>query len=209
MKLEPNDWKKLQTPLVVLGVVIAVVVACIVFAQQYKTEQELALLNQQNQLNAARQRYQSSGLEKEVITAYLPQYQTLINKGFVGEERRIEWVESLREQHKNHKLFGIKYSIKQQEKYTPAFVPNQGGFTLNRSVMQFELDMLHEGDLLQLTESLSKANVAELMLRDCEITRLNESGALSSQLIANLHAQCELDWLTLREPAAIQTVAGP
>jgi len=180
-----------------------------VFAQQYKTEQELALLNQQNQLNAARQRYQSSGLEKEVITAYLPQYQTLINKGFVGEERRIEWVESLREQHKNHKLFGIKYSIKQQEKYTPAFVPNQGGFTLNRSVMQFELDMLHEGDLLQLTESLSKANVAELMLRDCEITRLNESGALSSQLIANLHAQCELDWLTLREPAAIQTVAGP
>jgi len=28
-------------------------------------------------------------------------------------------------------------------------------------------------------------------------------------LIANLHAQCELDWLTLREPAAIQTVAGP
>ncbi len=209
MKLEPNDWKKLQIPLVILGVVIAVVVACIVLAQQYKTEQELALLTQQNQLNAARQRYQSSGQEKEVITAYLPQYQTLINRGFVGEERRIEWVESLRAQHNNHKLFGIKYSIKQQEKYTPAFAPNLGGFTLNRSVMQFELDMLHEGDLLQLTESLSQANVAELILRDCEITRLNENGALSSQLIANLHAHCELDWLTLREPAAIQTVAGP
>jgi len=209
MKLEPNDWKKLQIPLVILGVVIAVVVACIVLAQQYKTEQELALLTQQNQLNAARQRYQSSGQEKEVITAYLPQYQTLINRGFVGEERRIEWVESLRAQHNNHKLFGIKYSIKQQEKYMPAFAPNLGGFTLNRSVMQFELDMLHEGDLLQLTESLSQANVAELILRDCEITRLNENGALSSQLIANLHAQCELDWLTLREPTAIQTVAGP
>lgn len=213
MKLEPNDWKKLQTPLVILGAVIAIVIACIVLVQQYRAEQELALLKQQSLLNAARQRYQSSGLEKEVITAYLPQYQTLINRGFVGEERRIEWVESLREQHKNHKLFGIKYSIKQQEKYTPAFAPNLGGFTLNRSVMQFELDMLHEGDLLQLTESLSKANVAELMLRDCEITRLNESSALSSQLIANLHAQCELDWLTLREPTAIpavsQTAVGP
>lgn len=213
MKLEPNDWKKLQTPLVILGVVIAIVIACIVLVQQYRAEQELALLKQQSLLNAARQRYQSSGLEKEVITAYLPQYQTLINRGFVGEERRIEWVESLREQHKNHKLFGIKYSIKQQEKYTPAFASSLGGFTLNRSVMQFELDMLHEGDLLQLTESLSKANVAELILRDCEITRLNESSALSSQLIANLHAQCELDWLTLREPTAIpavsQTAVGP
>ncbi|HBA08355.1 hypothetical protein [Methylotenera mobilis] len=209
MKLEQNDWKKLQIPLAILGGIVVVVVVCIVFAQQYKVDQEQALLTQQNQLNAARQRYQSSGLEKEIITEFLPQYQALINKGFVGEERRIEWVERLREQHKNHKLFGIKYSIKQQEKYTPAFATNLGGFTLSRSIMQFELDMLHEGDLLQLTESLSGANAAALILRDCEITRLNEGGALSAQLTANLHAQCELDWLTLREPATIQSVVGP
>ncbi|MDP3212085.1 hypothetical protein [Methylotenera sp.] len=209
MKLEQNDWKKLQIPLAILGGIVVVVVVCIVFAQQYKADQEQALLTQQNQLNAARQRYQSSGLEKEIITEFLPQYQALINKGFVGEERRIEWVERLREQHKNHKLFGIKYSIKQQEKYTPAFATNLGGFTLSRSIMQFELDMLHEGDLLQLTESLSGANAAALILRDCEITRLNEGGALSAQLTANLHAQCELDWLTLREPATIQSVVGP
>jgi len=209
MKLEQSDWKKLQIPLAILGGIVVVVVVCIVFAQQYKADQEQALLTQQNQLNAARQRYQSSGLEKEIITEFLPQYQVLINKGFVGEERRIEWVERLREQHKNHKLFGIKYSIKQQEKYTPAFATNLGGFTLSRSIMQFELDMLHEGDLLQLTESLSGANAAALILRDCEITRLNEGGALSAQLTANLHAQCELDWLTLREPATIQSVVGP
>jgi len=209
MKLEQSDWKKLQIPLAILGGIVVVVVVCIVFAQQYKADQEQALLTQQNQLNAARQRYQSSGLEKEIITEFLPQYQALINKGFVGEERRIEWVERLREQHKNHKLFGIKYSIKQQEKYTPAFATNLGGFTLSRSIMQFELDMLHEGDLLQLTESLSGANAAALILRDCEITRLNEGGALSAQLTANLHAQCELDWLTLREPATIQSVVGP
>jgi len=209
MKLEQSDWKKLQIPLAILGGIVVVVVVCIVFAQQYKADQEQALLTQQNQLNAARQHYQSSGLEKEIITEFLPQYQVLINKGFVGEERRIEWVERLREQHKNHKLFGIKYSIKQQEKYTPAFATNLGGFTLSRSIMQFELDMLHEGDLLQLTESLSGANAAALILRDCEITRLNEGGALSAQLTANLHAQCELDWLTLREPATIQSVVGP
>lgn len=209
MKLEPADWKKLQIPLTVLGVVIAMVLVCITLAQQYQTDQEQALLNQQNQLNAARQRFQSSGLEKEIITAYLPQYQALISKGFVGEERRIEWVENLRAQHKYHKLFGITYSIKQQEKYTPAFFTNLGGFVLNRSVMQFELDMLHEGDLLQLTESLSNANATALMLRDCEITRLTENSSLGAQLVANLHAQCELDWLTLREPAAIQTMVGP
>lgn len=209
MKLESSDWKKLQTTLIILGVVIATILSCITLAHQYQVAQAQALLNQQNQLSAARQRYQSSGLEKEMITEFLPQYQALINKGFVGEERRIEWVENLRQQHKNHKLFGIKYSIKQQEKYTPAFATNLGGFVLNRSIMQFELDMLHEGDLLQLTESLSGPDAAASILRDCEITRLSESGALSPQLIPNLHAQCELDWLTLREPASTQAVVVP
>jgi hypothetical protein len=206
MKLEKKDWQTLQTPLLILVAVIAAVISMFATAQYFNTNQQQALQNQQNQLNTARQRYQSSGAEKAMITEYLPRYQTLISKGFVGEERRIEWVEALREQHKNHKLFGIKYSISHQEKYTPVFATNLGGFTLSRSVMKLDLDMLHEGDLLQLTESLNTNNTAPFILRDCEIARLNPAGQISNQLIANLHAVCELDWLTLREPAANQAV---
>jgi len=209
MKLEKKDWQTLQTPIFILAAVTAAVISLFTAAQYFNTNQEQALLNQQNQLNAARQRYQSSGAEKAMITEYLPRYQALIIKGFVGEERRIEWVEALREQHKNHKLFGIKYGISHQEKYTPVFAANLGGFTLNRSVMKLDLDMLHEGDLLQLTESLNTKNTAPFILRDCEITRLNPAGQISNQLIANLHAQCELDWLTLREPASIHEIAVP
>lgn len=205
MKLNRQDWQKLQTSLVVLGVVFITVTLLIGFAQHYNIKQEQALQTQQNLLNAARGRYQSSGTEKDMITEFLPHYQALINQGFVGEERRIEWVDDLRAQHKNHQLFGIKYNISQQEKYTPAFATNLGGFALHRSIMKLELDMLHEGDLLQLTESLNANNAASFMLRDCEIVRLNTNGLPSNQLIANLHAQCELDWLTLREPAPIQT----
>jgi len=206
MKLEKQDWQKLQKPLLILAVVSVTAVLLFGFAQYFNTNQEQALQQQQNLLNAARQRYQSSGAEKGMITEYLPSYQLLISKGFVGEERRIEWVEHLREQHKNHKLFGIKYSISQQEKYSPPFAASLGGFALNRSIMKLELDMLHEGDLLQLTESLNTTNTAPFILRDCEIARLNPAGQISNQLIANLHAQCELDWLTLREPASIQAV---
>ena len=209
MKLNKQDWQKLQTPLVILGSVIITVALLFGFAKYYNTNQKQALQTQKNLLNAARQRYQSSGTEKDMITEFLPQYQALISQGFVGEERRIEWVDDLRAQHKNHKLFGIKYNISQQEKYTPVFARNLGGFVLHRSVMKLELDMLHEGDLLQLTESLNANNAASFMLRDCEIVRLNTNGTPSNQLIANLHAQCELDWLTLREPAPIQTAAIP
>ena len=62
--------------------------------------------------------------------------------------------------------------------------------------------MLHEGDLLQLTESLSAKNLAAWLLRECEINRLSSKDAP----IANLHAQCEIDWLTLREPNVTQSI---
>lgn len=201
MSLEKQDWQKLQTPLLILAAVIMVVISLFGVAQYFNKNQQIALQNQQNLLNAARQRYQLSGAEKNMIIEYLPKYQMLISKGFVGEEQRIEWVEHLREQHKTQKLFGIKYSISPQEKYTPAFAANMGGFTLNRSVMKLELDMLHEGDLLQLTAALSAGNSAPFILRDCEINRLNAGNQLNNQLLANLHALCEIDWLTLREPA--------
>ena len=92
-----------------------------------------------------------------------------------------------------------------QEPYKPNFASNLEGFVLNRSIMTLDLDMLHEEDILQLTEALSKKDKEVFMLRDCELTRLNTGAVLSSQLIANLHAKCELDWLTLREPSTIQT----
>ncbi len=209
MNLEKQDLQKLQTPMLILAAVIVAVSTLFGTAQYYSQNQEVALQNQQNLLNAARQRYQLSGAEKNMITEYLPKYQMLISKGFVGEERRIAWVERLREQHKSQKLFGIKYSISPQEKYTPVFLGNTGGFTLNRSVMKLELDMLHEGDLLQLTEGLRAENSNPFILRECEINRLNPGSQISNQLVANLHALCELDWLTLREPATVQISSAP
>ncbi|MGB4812641.1 MAG: hypothetical protein WBP13_09220 [Methylophilaceae bacterium] len=196
--------RKLQMPLIILALAILVCAVLIGLAYRYRISQQQALQSQANLLNTARQHYQSSGKEKETITQYLPQYQALIDKGFVGEERRIEWVDNLRAQHKNHKLFGVNYSINQQEEYKPLFASNIGGFVLHRSVMKLDLDMLHEGDILSLVESLSANNTAPFMLRDCEMTRINQNSELmSKQLIANLHAKCELDWLTLHEPVGL------
>lgn len=203
MKLTSKDWQELKAPLLILFGVLVGLALLIGFAHYYSQQQQKALENQKNQLNAARQHYLSSGSEKDIITEYLPKYQKLINKGFVGEEHRIEWVDELRSEHQQHKLFGIKYNISQQEEYKPTFALNLGGFALHRSVMKLELDMLHEGDILKLTESMAARDAAPFMLRDCEIVRLNNS-TVFNQLIPNLHAQCDLDWLTIHEPASTQ-----
>jgi len=199
LKLDQPDWHKLRSPILVLAIIAALVSTLVVMAQRYSQQQALALQKQQRQLHAAEQRYLTSGSERALITTYLPQYQRLMANGFVGEERRIEWVEALRVQQQRLNLFAIKYNIGQQEDYKPIFAADLGGFVMRRSVMKLDLDLLHEGDILVLISALA-SSATPFMLRDCAISRLGT--AQNQALVASLHAQCTLDWLTVLEPAA-------
>jgi len=199
MSLTQQDWRKLRYPIIGLGAALILVGLLVSFADQYRAKNETALQTQQNLLNQARQKYQSSGLEKETIIQYLPKYNELLASGFIGEERRIEWIETLRQIHAQHKLFSIDYSIGLQERYKPSFLPNLGNFRLNRSVMSLKLDMLHEGDLLALLDGLHE-QTTPFIVRDCEIKRPIGAVVNTKNITSNMQANCEIDWLTLRDP---------
>ena len=65
--------------------------------------------------------------------------------------------------------------------------------------MKLNLDMLHEGDLISLLDGLHE-QAAPFIVRDCEISRPIGAVANSKNVVANLKANCEIDWLTLRDP---------
>ena len=142
-----------------------------------------------------------------MIMQYLPAYNNMLASGFIGEERRIEWIETLRNTHAKHKLFSIDYSIGLQESYKPSFMPNLGNFRLNRSIMNLKLDMLHEGDMLAIIDGLHEQSTP-FIVRDCEIIR--PIGALINvkNIAANMQANCEIDWLTLRDPQLSATATA-
>lgn len=199
MTLTQKDWRKLRFPIIALGLAMIGVGLLASYADQYRTKKEAAMLSEEGLYRQARQKFESSGLEKETIIKYLPEYNELLSKGFIGEERRIEWIERLRQIHGQYNLFSIDYSIGQQEKYKPSFVQNIGSHVMNRSVMELRLDMLHEGDLINLLEDLHE-NTPPFMVRDCEITRPIGAEVNTKKVVANLKAACEIDWITLRDP---------
>jgi hypothetical protein len=205
MSMTPQDRRKLQWPIIGLVLAIMIVGLLVTYADQYREENELALQTQQNLLNQARQKFQSSGIEKESIIKYLPIYNKLLASGFVGEERRIEWIEALRQIHAQHKLFSIDYSIGLQESYNPSFLPNLGNFKLKRSVMNLKLDMLHEGDLLALLDGLHE-QTTPFIVRECEIKRPVGAVVNAKNMVSNMQANCEIDWLTLRDPQLTSTL---
>lgn len=198
MKLNANDWQIVRPPLLALAAVLLVVFLLNWYTLRQQGEAFQAMQAQQARLEEARRHYRESGAEREAIIKYLPRYQSLIDRGFVGEERRIEWIDHLRNINQQYKLFGISYSIGTQEKYKPGFTLNAGPFELHRSVMKLESALLHEGDLLTIINAMSTANQAPFMLRDCIITRIGS--AAKNKFLPNLNASCEMDWLTVAEP---------
>ncbi|HSR02279.1 MAG TPA: hypothetical protein VLM20_05735 [Methylophilaceae bacterium] len=199
MTLTQKDWKQLRFPILGLGLAMIAAGLLASFVDQYRTEEEQSLMIEQGLYNQARQKFESSGQEKETIIKYLPEYNRLLSQGFIGEERRIEWIERLRQIHGKYNLFSIDYSIGQQERYKPSFISNTGNHIINRSVMELKLDMLHEGDLIHLVEDLHQ-DTPPFMVRECEITRPIGTDINSKKMIANLKAVCEIDWITLRDP---------
>lgn len=199
MTLTQSDWRKLRFPILGLGCAMIAVGLLVSFVDQYRAKKEVALIAEQGIYNQARQKFESSGLEKETIIQYLPKYNELLAKGFIGEERRIEWIERLRQIHGHYNLFSIDYSIGQQERYKPTFVAQMGNHVMNRSVMELKLDMLHEGDLINLLEDLHEGT-PPFIVRDCEITRPIGAEINTKKVVANLKAICEIDWITLRDP---------
>lgn len=200
MKLTQQDWKRLQPPLLGMGIALVLVGLLAFYAEDYKSQQAAALLIKQAEFNQAQQKYRLSGQERETIVQYLPIYQDLISKGFVGEEQRIEWIEQLRQVHLQHKLFSIGYAIGEQEKISPAYLPNMSSFSLHRSTMKLDMDLLHEEDLLTLLNGL-KQQTAPFIIRECEINRPIGSKINANLLTNNAKARCEIDWITLREPS--------
>lgn len=200
MMLTQTDWRKLRLPIIGFGLALMLVGLFVSFADQYNTKKALELQSAQTEYRNARQKFESSGLEKETIIRYLPQYNELIASGFVGEERRIEWIDRLREIHNQYSLFSIDYNIEQQEQqYQPNFITAAGNHVINRSVMYLRLDMLHEGDLINLLESLHEGT-PPFMVRECEIRRSIGAAISVKRISDNLKANCEIDWITIRDP---------
>ncbi len=142
------ELKALQTPLIILVIVIGLGAGIIYQLDQTLTVSKRELGQHQAQMREARTRLQKSGEEKDVIVRYLPNYQYLQRIGFVGEEQRLNWLEGLRLSNQQAQLFGVQYQIGSQQLYPYAAELNPGQLTLHQSVMKLNFQLLHEGDLM-------------------------------------------------------------
>ncbi|MDB5812672.1 MAG: hypothetical protein JWN94_4794 [Betaproteobacteria bacterium] len=190
------ELKSLQTPLIILLIVIALAASLIYELDQTLSASKKDLVQQQNQMREARTRLHKSGEEKDVIVKYLPNYQYLQQIGFAGDEQRLNWLEGLRQANQQARLFGVQYQIGSQQPYPYAADLNPGPLTLSQSIMKLNFQLLHEGDLMSFLAALGKEGAGFFSVNQCKLDRINSGGSIRFQ--PNLRASCDIAWITLR-----------
>lgn len=190
------DLVALRNPLLVLLVVLLLAAAAVYSTERLTVSAERELAQQKARLNEARTRLQKSGGEKDIIVRYRDAFRALQRAGFVGEEKRINWLDGLRLANQQADLFGVDYQISVQRRYRYAAALDPGEIKLFESVMRLRFRLLHEEDLLRFFDALARQNVGIFHLDRCSMSRIDTRGVIRYQ--PNMSVDCELSWITAK-----------
>jgi len=169
---------------------LAVGLSCWHLVQKANGEANNAVL-ESLRMQADARRLQS---EEQDIRIKIDAYQGIVARGIVGTERRLDWVELVRDIQQEHQLLGLDYEILPQ-----VVIPQANtGYALMNSTMRVQIPLLHEGDLLRFVSALQARAPAFVRVRSCRIIRSTTQAASETSLPAQLQADCQLDWITLQ-----------
>lgn len=199
MKAEKIDWSVLQGAIITF-VVSLVITGALISITWYYNEKMLAEHNRQKlQFQNISNQYLAVDQEEKLIRQYYPEFIRLYNKGIIGQERRLNWLETLRNAGESIKLPSLRYGIESQSRFAPDYSLNTGSFQIYSSTMKLNMDLLHEGDLKNVLDTLSADAAGIYNVSRCTLRRTGETN-IDNASKANISAECELRWLNIKKP---------
>jgi hypothetical protein len=125
-------------------------------------------------------------------------YRRLTERGYIGQEHRLDWIEQIRKINQNRKLIDLQYEMLPQQEIDPATIPGSDPtYAFMSSTMHLQMQLLHEGDLLNFLDDLRASVTAFIRVKNCSVDRVGEGSETAGA--AQLRADCTLEWITLRE----------
>lgn len=171
-------------------------------AVYYANELHAKAIADQASANAARGEAQNKLFrardEEQELRATAARFRELEQRGIIGDERRLDWVEQIRRIRDHRKLFDLQYEIAPQKPLDAAAAA--GSYRFMASPMRLTLQLLHEGDLLGFLDDLAAQAPAHLRTQRCAVDRLPPPPTPPAGTSPQLRAECDLDWITIRKP---------
>lgn len=201
MKRVNIDWQYIKKSAVIAGVCLTVSIVLLGSSLAFNLNAKTLYKQQKDVRDAMQDEGRVLKDDIRLAVTYSRPFAALVKKGVVGEERRLNWVEALREISAVLQLSKSNYRIEPKKMVSPDYIDNSGSFSLYASKMNLQLSLLHEADLLSVISALDRKAFGIFHVESCEFERKQED-FLSSGTSDNLSAECQLAWYTLDDTSA-------
>ena len=165
MNVSRDDLKRLRVPLALALLLSALGVACLATSGYYLDEAKSAREASRLARVGAQERMAKVSEEEREIRENLVHYEQMRRNGMVGEQNRIDWIESIARIKNDRKLFEIRYNIEAQRSLDYPGVVATGAADFVVSRMRLSMLLLHEGDLLNFLADLQAAGKGHVSVR--------------------------------------------
>ena len=191
MTFSQADLPHIKWSLITFLLTLAIGAGAVLSTQKYAKNAQASLRTAQQQLTEARSKVSAARDDQENMATYTKEYSLIQQRDILGEEQRLNLIEGLDNLRRRNIVFDFKYSISPQQPYKSVTPLNSGNFDLKFSPMKLQIELLHEGQLINFFNSLRRDMSGWFILEQCALER-------SQCAVAQLKADCTGGWLTLK-----------
>jgi hypothetical protein len=193
-----EGWKALRASWLLLGAALVAGAAIVYGSHWCGVKEKRDSLAGAKRLQEARVRVENARRERDNLNESADVFRTLVERGLLEREHRLDLVEKVNALRTRHQLFTLDYEIAPQRA-----LPLPGGrvypsVDVLASRVTLKARALHEGDVLGFIDDLARSRQGFYPVDKCTLRRIEGPPAT---LAPHIEAECTVEWITLRDKA--------
>jgi len=198
MSVTADDIKRLKFSIAAAVVLVGLGAAALVYSVSALDAAAQARQSAGAARLEAQKRLASAAEEEKEIRENLLYYARMVDKGMVGGENRLDWIDTITAIKTQRKLFDISYAIDAQKQINYPGVQQTGASGFVASQMKLDMMLLHTDDLLNFLGDLQKSSKSFVSLRRCSISRIDRGAPTGGAIAPRLRSECQIDLISLK-----------
>lgn len=188
------DYSLLKGRIILFSCVLFICALLLWFSFSQLSKQEQMMGNTQSDMDSSGEEITRLNNLVALFENFNSDYKKYEAKGFLNEEKRLSWIETLENTASQLQLDNLRYEITPKTTLageTKGFSPN---ISLHESKLSLESGLIHEGDLVSLISNLNQLDSGLFIVDNCKVQRLDATTKSASS--SNFHAKCDTFWYT-------------
>ncbi len=195
-----DGFNTLRTAWLLLALSIIAAASIVAGSHWYLEREKRESLTAERRMQEARTRADAARRERENLQESAEVFRTLVDRGLLQTERRLEMIELVNRLRARHQLFSMDYDIAPQRTLNLAGNRVFNAVDVLASRVKLRVRALHEGDVMNFINDLGKSQQGFYPVDRCTMRRIE--AAQTEGLRPHVEADCALEWITLREKRA-------